>query len=85
MKNQEKFDRAIDAIGRDMDDGQDWARMAFECIGQTDIPLRTQAKIRELLGLHTNCSYCKSEQAWVGHDGKLRHAGGVFCQDTEAA
>jgi hypothetical protein len=40
-----KFDKALDAIGRDMD----------------------------------------NEQAWAGHDGKLRHAGGVFCQDPEAA
>lgn len=76
-----KFDQAIDAIGRDMEDAQDWARMALACADQAGIDLKTQAKIRELLGIKSNCPYCANERAWVGHDGKLRHAGGVMCQE----
>jgi len=26
------------------------------------------------------CTYCLNEEPWEGHDGKLRHAGGVFCE-----
>jgi len=80
-----KFDKALDAIGRDMDNEQDWARMALACADQAGADLKTLAKIRGFLGIESNCPYCSSEQAWKGHDGKLRHAGGVFCQDPEAA
>ena len=26
------------------------------------------------------CLYCEVEEAWEGHDGQLRHAGGVLCE-----
>lgn len=85
MATQATLDRALDAIGSDMDDEQDWARMALACADQAGADLKGLAKIRELLGIKSDCSYCASEAAWKGHDGKLRHAGGVFCQDPEAA
>ena len=71
-------------VGDHINSAEEWAQMAAACADQANCDVRTQAALRDMLGLPSpNCPYCRKEVPYLRGDGTLQHTGGVLCQDPE--
>lgn len=84
MLTNQDINKVLSDIGSEMADEQDWSRMALACADQAGLDRETLLKVRQLLGVKSNCPYCTKETPWQKADHKWWHAGGVLCQDPEA-
>lgn len=84
MLTREKLDELAALVGSHISSKEEWAQLALACADQADVDVRTQAFLRDTLGLPTpNCPYCPKEVPYLHTGGKLWHSGGVLCQDPE--
>lgn len=84
MLTREKIAELVALVGSNIHDDGEWAQLAAACADQSGCDVKTQAKMRDLLGLDSpDCPYCRTEVPYLRGDGKLHHTGGVLCQDPE--
>ena len=84
MLSREKITELLGLVGSNISSKEEWAQLALACVDQGDFCVRTQAFLRDTLGLPSpDCTFCRKEVPYLRGDGTLWHSGGVLCQDPE--